>query len=141
MYYVRMFVVVAIPLVLTSLAHQGASAGSVLYDCKFKTVATPEGVKKELMELDFIQDTSTGKAVMVGNNGTGEVSDYERPDVVTFLEFLITGSVHSTSIDLRNGKAIHSRHTHDYYPDEPDNFEPSQYYGDCEIERRDLPGR
>lgn len=52
------------------------SAATIGYNCAFKMEATPSGLKKlsEPFMLNYISDSSTGKAYLMGNNGSADVS-------------------------------------------------------------------
>lgn len=60
--------------------------------------------------LRFSLDTVTEKAVLIGNQGMADVVYLGGDNGVTFLEFLPTGAVQTTTIS-ESGVSVHSRHT------------------------------
>ena len=107
-------------------------ARALRFKCNYTTWASPDGVKKvqKSFKLEFALDTTTGKAMMIGNNGVENVRIASGKSVITFLERIPTGVIQTTSVSLETGASIHSRHT--YFAREKD-FIPSQYYGHCII--------
>jgi hypothetical protein len=97
--------------------------------CTFVTFATSAGVERERLELEFIVNTTTGKAVVVGNNGMEPVVLHSGNLGISLIEVVRSGVVQTTTID-NVGRAVHSRHT--IVPGAY-GFElfPSQYYGTC----------
>jgi len=75
--------------------------------------------------LTFQYDPITREAFMEGNNGIAGVALTNGYDGVTFLEFLPTGAVQSTTV-AKSGAAVHSRHTLML-----GDLVPTQYYGTC----------
>ena len=73
-------------------------------------------------KMTFHFDTQTGGAFLVGNNGVAELNGHWGRESISFMEKLPTGSVQTTTINLRDGKSVHSRHS---------SIGPSQYYGTC----------
>ena len=119
--------VVAIVLILGQM-YPTANAGSVTITCRYETESSPEGLKDANMNFKFIVDTVTGKAVLVGNNGVADVTQFTGPAAVTFVEPLPTGAVQTTTV-ASDGTSVHSRHTLD--PFGGVEFMPTQYYGTC----------
>lgn len=77
-------------------------------------------------EMTFRYDLITREAFMEGNAGISSVVLKVGYDGLTFLEFLPSGAVQSTTV-AKNGAAVHSRHTLMI----GDLLLPSQYYGSC----------
>jgi hypothetical protein len=75
--------------------------------------------------LEFALDTVSKKAVMIGNVGVEDVLVHPGSDGTTFLEFLPTGAVQSTTITPL-GESVHSRHTII-----KGKMAATQYYGTC----------
>jgi len=98
-----------------------AQGGVARFQCQ---VTSQEN--KDTMNFEFVHDTTTNKAHMVGNLGLAEVVAHVGDRAVTFLEFLPTGVVQSTTIVLATGAAVHSRHSII-----GKEFAPSQYLGAC----------
>ena len=65
----------------------------------------------------------TNKPVLIGNQGVEEVTFVNGVYGVTFLEFLSTGAVQTTTV-AKSGASVHSRHTLI-----AGEFSASQYYG------------
>ena len=63
---------------------------------------------------------------MEGNAGISSVVLTDGYDGLTFLEFIPSGAVQSTTV-ARNGVAVHSRHSLMF-----GDLIPTQYYGRCE---------
>ena len=78
----------------------------VRYECDFG-----QSGSRNALRLEFIYDQPQNRAYSVGNNGISDVYAYSGSEVVSFLEFLPTGAVQTTTIDAR-GRAVHSRHTY-----------------------------
>ena len=100
--------------------------------CTFESAADPKTgtvSKAEGFNLQFLVDTTAGKTFMVGNAGVSEVFMWGGNMGMTFLEFLGTGAVQSTTVYPKDGSAVHSRHT---MPSIAEGLFPSQYYGRCE---------
>lgn len=104
-----------------------ANASSMRFQCEFQSYASPSGLKKvsDKFALEFTYDTITGEAMLVGNNGLAKVQAFAGSNGVTFLEFLGTGVVQSTTISGERD-AVHSRNTII-----GGDLAPSQYYGTC----------
>lgn len=95
------------------------------FQCAFTTIASADGVKRARFDLEFIVDTITGKAVVVGNGGMSDVWAHPGSVGLTFVEELATGALQTTTISS-TGAAVHSRHTMIN-----GDLVPSQYYGTC----------
>jgi hypothetical protein len=96
-----------------------AQAGLARFQCRVAS-------QNHTMDLEFVHDTTINKAHMVGNNGLAEVLAHVGDRAVTYLELLPTGAVQSTTISLKTGAAVHSRHSII-----SGEFIPSQYRGTC----------
>lgn len=81
------------------------------------------------MGFEFTIDTVTNDAFVVGNAGASRVVAYRGRDAFTFLEYLESGAVQSTTI-TNLGPAVHSRNTI-----LGSGLLPSQYYGSCGARR------
>jgi len=104
----------------------GANAEVPSYYCSYPNYSDEEGLSKsDEFNLEFRYDTVTEDAFMVGNNGLSKVGAIKGSEGMTFLEFLSTGAVQTTTID-NNNKSVHSRHTILWK-----DLMPSQYYGKC----------
>src|SRR5262249_40051129 len=82
-------------------------------DCvyqKFHTDADTRLQNVKDFKLQFTIDTVTNKAFVVGNEGAEEVTLVTGSDGMTFLEFLPTGAVQTTTV-AHNGSSVHSRHS------------------------------
>lgn len=112
-----------LPLVLLTLStiyqQVAAQQAPERYHCDFQETST-----KERLRLEFIYDRPRDKALIIGNNGTSDVTAFTGTDLITFLEYLSSGAVQTTSID-RRGSAVHSRHTY------TNTFLQSQWTGVC----------
>ncbi|MCU7806642.1 MAG: hypothetical protein KZQ73_02060, partial [Candidatus Thiodiazotropha sp. (ex Semelilucina semeliformis)] len=104
-------------------------AETTSYACNYTTYSDQEGNQKVNMkfELKFIVDHETGKAYMVGNNGSNEVGFQVSDGQVAFLELTTSGNFMTTAIDSKNN-SVHSRNSVMF-----GEMLPSQYYGKCEI--------
>jgi hypothetical protein len=96
-----------------------AEAGVTRFKCRLS-----QG--KDALSFEFVYDDLTHKAHVVGNAGLADVVPHIGTYGVTFLEFLSTGVVQSTTIEFRTGAAVHSRHTIMI-----DKLMPSQVLGTC----------
>ena len=119
---------------LTALAflvgvHEQAAARGWEFDCKYGRFAQDlEEPRATDFSMRFKFDDITNKAAVVGNNGVSDVSVYRGRDAITFRELLDTGAVLTTTISLKTGGSIHSRHS----LMSPDGvLLPSQYLGSC----------
>jgi hypothetical protein len=115
--------------VLFGGVHDQAAAKGWVFDCKYGRFAQDlEGPRATDFSMRFNLDDITNKAVFVGNNGVSDVSVYRGSDAITFMELLDSGAVQTTTISLKTGRSIHSRHT----ITSPDGVPlPSQYLGSC----------
>ncbi len=120
---------------LTSLAQSISNDGlaqstpaTLRYFCLFEKFASPDGIEPAKdFTLEFLVETASGNAVMIGNNGFSEQVMVRGRDAITFLERLPTGAVQSTTI-ADNNQAVHSRHSVIL-----SDLVPSQYYGSCRV--------
>lgn len=95
------------------------------YECQFDTFSNGKTIAKEDFKLTFLLDEESGKAYVVGNNGSNEVAHIYRGDGRTFVEITNTGNVMSTTLTPEMD-AVHSRHSVML-----GELMPSQYYGKC----------
>lgn len=102
-------------------------AGTTSFECKYEKYSNGKKIEKTEFYLTFLLDSGTGKAYMIGNNGTVEVVPYVTTtnDGFSFLEVTPAQNLMTTSID-KHLKSIHSRHTNI-----DGELVPSQYYGTC----------
>ena len=89
------------------------------YRCNLQEIST-----KEKIYLEFIYDRPHDKALIIGNNGTSDAVALTGTELISFMEYLPSGAVQTTSID-RKGNAVHSRHTYSR------SFIQSQWVGMC----------
>lgn len=82
---------------------------------------------KKTFKLQFLADSITGKAVLVGDQGGEEVLMIPGTFGLSFIEKLPTGALQTTTV-LKDGSAVHSRHT----ALSDNQLAPSQYYGKCQ---------
>lgn len=78
--------------------------------------------------LVYALDSNGAGGVLYGNHGQAKLSAVRGPDVISFIEPLLTGSAHTTSISVETGAAIYSRHT---FRTVEKKFEPAQIRGAC----------
>lgn len=96
--------------------------------CTFPTFHTSleiEMLKSNGFALSFTFDTTSNDAFLEGNSGLSPVTILRGGSGLTFVEFLQTGALQSTTVAL-DGSAVHSRHTII-----GSQLTPSQYYGSC----------
>jgi hypothetical protein len=103
------------------------AAETVRLNCRFDVYASPDGLGAEDFNLEYLIDTITEKAFLVGNLGVSEVVMVSGGYGVSFYELLATGAMQSTSMTY-DGQAVHSRHT----MVATNEMILSQYYGLCE---------
>ncbi len=108
-----------------------ALADTTTFVCSYsKMTDDVKGLQKaDGFVLTIIVDDESGKAYMVGNNGSNPlliVSGAEY-DALTFLERTTVGNVMTATI-APGGASVHSRHTV-----VAGKLTPSQYYGKCEV--------
>jgi len=102
----------------------------VTFFCEFPTFHEPESLvvqNADDFSMVFIIEADGSSATMVGNAATVEVTPVLGDSSVTFLEFVPSGIVQTTTV-TDDGSVVHSRHTVI-----ADELVPSQYYGQCEI--------
>ena len=98
------------------------------FSCEFNHYCSySSDCKSTKLSLEFATDQTTGKSILIGNNGIADVFAQPGDRSTTFLEPLGTGAVQSTTI-LKTGVAAHSRHTII-----GNNLAASEYYGHCEV--------
>ena len=96
------------------------------FQCSFTTAVRSDGVHRERLDLEFILDATTGKAVVVANNGMSDVLFHSGAIGMTFMELVKSGAVQTTTMSP-TGRAVHSRHT--MLP--TGELIPAQHYGTC----------
>jgi hypothetical protein len=88
--------------------------------------ASPAGIETDAhLQLDFVFDDVTRKAIVLGSNGSA-VDVHMGSLAISFMEKLETGAVQTTLISFA-GDSTHSRLT--LLSDK--DLVPSQYYGQC----------
>jgi hypothetical protein len=102
-----------------------AHAETLRWKCNYTSRASPEGLAADKFSMEFVLDTITVKAVIVGNNGMSEVAVVSGNQGTTFQETLRSGAVQTTTI-ANDASSVHSRHTM-----LSGKLTPSQYYGTC----------
>ena len=109
------------------LAPSIASADTVSITCTYELMASNEGMTQpEDFVLRFLMDGETGKAYMMGNNGSTEVEMIlNSGEAWTFVEMTDTGNVMTTTVTV-SGDSVHSRNSVLF-----GELVPSQYYGTC----------
>jgi hypothetical protein len=113
-------------IVALMLVYGTATAKGYRWSCTYSEKASPAGMQTETnLQLDFIFDDVTRKAMVLGNNGS-EVDVHIGSLAISFMEKLETGAVQTTVIAFA-GDSTHSRHTLIRDKD----LVPSQYYGQC----------
>jgi hypothetical protein len=94
-----------------------ASAQKYTWRCDFPGYSEP---------ITYVFDSETEKGFAIGNVGTADLNVHLGDLAITFMGPIPTGAVQTTTIMLKSGAAIHSRHT----ITEKDFF-PSQVRGTC----------
>lgn len=94
-----------------------------------KKYASEDGVHKVkgVFALTIVIDTISGKAFMIGNQGSTKVMMLNSGEGYTFIEITGSGSVMTTTIDAHL-KFCHSRNTII-----GDKLVPTQYYGSVTV--------
>jgi len=105
---------------------QNARADSLRWVCRYEAMASPSGTKQESFRLEFVLDTLTKKALLIGNAGVSDLDVFNGDQAITFQEKLATGAIQTTTISHTDGRSVHSRHSV-----MNGTFVPSQYYGIC----------
>ena len=96
--------------------------------CKFPKYHSQDETRLQTASgfgMTFRYDQITREAFMEGNGGISRVVLQGGSDGLTFLEFLTSGAVQSTTV-AKSGAAVHSRHTLMF-----GDLVPTQYYGTC----------
>ncbi|UZF93019.1 hypothetical protein [Bosea sp. NBC_00550] len=109
---------------LAACASSASAAQTLIWECEFKG--------KDELKLKYTFDVGTKTAFVSGKNGVEEVyrnMGHEAQLVLSFIEFVPSGEVHTTTIILDTKEAIHSRHT--VIPNGLSGFTPSQMLGKC----------
>ncbi len=121
----------AMAVVLFGLATVPAIANTISFHCTFETFSDEKAARQkqdEALVLRYMVDSKSGKAYLIGNLGSSEVSLTIGSLGLTFVERLPTGAVQMTTTNKATNKAVHSRHT--LFEDE---LWPSQFYGSCTV--------
>ena len=91
-------------------------------------------IKETSFELDFVVTERFKKGIMVGNNGSSDISivpimNLNGVDLqgLTFFEITNVGNVSTTTVDMK-GNSVHSRNMVLY-----GELISSQYYGTCKL--------
>lgn len=104
-----------------------ALAETTTFVCDYKTWSDEDGnhpVKSEFV-LTFLIDGDSGKAFMIGNNGSEEVQVFGGDDSISFVEITATKNIMTTAI-ANDGSSVHSRNSVMF-----GDVVASQYYGNC----------
>ncbi|MEM7491465.1 MAG: hypothetical protein AAF390_20300 [Pseudomonadota bacterium] len=97
------------------------------WDCQFDRRVDEGGVAEEQMRLIFVVDDTSNRISMTGNAGTIAVELHVGENVLSFVERVPSGAVHSTTISS-DGSAVHSRNTVIL-----GRFVAAQHFGQCII--------
>lgn len=118
--------------ILFATASSAYAADPKTFVCTFAeyvSMETPKSTVEIPLVLTFISTDQL--SLMVGNNGSTEVTSIYGDIAVTFIERLGSGATQTTTIDVMGNQspypAVHSRHTI-----AAGKMLPSQYYGSCE---------
>ena len=107
-----------------------ALADTTTYVCDYKTFSDNEDGLQEVdspFVLIFVVDNENGKAAIVGNSWSEEVTIIANDGGgLTFVEITVSGNVMTTTCDS-SGKSVHSRNSVLL-----GELIPSQFYGRCE---------
>ena len=116
-------------IVALMLVYGTATAKDYRWSCTYADKVSPAGIETDAhLQLDFVFDDVTRKAMVLGTNGS-DVDVHIGSLAISFMEKLETGAVQTTVISFA-GDSTHSRHT--LLSDK--DFVPSQYYGQCSKE-------
>src|SRR4051812_6487753 len=99
-------------ILLLVLITSEAYSGSTSFVCHYESFSDGTKIEKTDFSLTFLLDGGSGKAYMIGNNGTSDVIPYvtTTSDGFAFLEVTPAQNLMTTSID-KHLKSVHSRHT------------------------------
>jgi len=111
---------------IATIAADPSNAETLRWSCTYAKIATPAGVRADTFALEFVLDTLTKKAVMIGNAGVADIDAFSGNQGITFQERLGSGAVQTTTI-AKDASSVHSRHTMI-----GGKLTPSQYYGSCQ---------
>ena len=115
---VRPVILAAFAGILTAVAYGGeAVAANNVWLCNFPG----------FQETTYIYDDQTKEGLTVGNVGESPVFTYVGTDAISFVEPLSSGGVQTTTIGLKTGQAVYSRHA----LDPGGGLSPSQVVGLC----------
>jgi hypothetical protein len=103
---------------------QPVTAEALEFQCRYKKGGDPKG---EDFSLKFTLDTVTKEAFMIGNVGLSKVIAVGGEYGLSFLEYLPTGAVQTTTI-TKGGNSVHSRNSM-----MGERLMPSQFLGFCDI--------
>ncbi|WP_157440921.1 hypothetical protein [Aestuariivita boseongensis] len=118
----------AVLALLMTMQADTAAAGSIRFQCLYHFACSKFGdCGSADFTLEFVIDSTTKRAVLIGNNGLATVQAYEGANSVTFLEALASGAVQTTTI-ADDGSSVHSRHTII-----GENISNSQFIGTCTV--------
>jgi hypothetical protein len=111
-------------LVVACCAITGAKADVYGWSCAFPNFNAP---------LVFVLDTATRTGTMVGNAGSTRLATHVGKSlngdvIVSFIEYVESGAVMTTTINAANGAAVHSRNTV-----QSGQLNPSQVKGQCAV--------
>ena len=114
-------VIISAAYLSTQLVH----AETLSFECDYPSYSDNEGKHKtkEQFGLRFLIDMDAGKAYVLGNVGSEEVSLIPNDDGLTLVEVTGTGNVMVTAIS-KTGNSVHSRSGIMF-----GEIVPSQYYG------------
>lgn len=108
-------------------------AQTLEFTCEFDRyveVAKDWAPSSTFFAFTLMLDTNTGDAFIKGNAGLARVLVHSGSSGLTFIEPVPSGAVHTTTINLADNRAVHSRNT----IVGGTNFAPSQYFGSCRSE-------
>ena len=91
----RNIVAILILVLISGFVH----AGTTTFTCDYKSYSDQDGkhqVKTEFV-LQFLIDRDTGKAYMLGNNGSSEVQVFFGVSSISFVEVTATQNIMSTA--------------------------------------------
>jgi hypothetical protein len=97
-------------IVALMLVYGTATAKSYRWSCTYSDKVSPAGIETDAhIQLDFVFDDATRKAMVFGTNGA-DVDVRVGSLAISFMEKLETGAVQITVISFA-GDSTHSRHT------------------------------
>ncbi len=82
----RIFIVALVTLVLCGPTWGQNTPTTLRYLCSFEIIASPDGIEPAGdFALEFVLETASGKAMVIGNQGFEEVFVVNGPYAITFL--------------------------------------------------------